>query len=366
MVTLLYPPHQADISLMTDVQKEFIRRERAGLHKSTTQSGNQLPYYDCYTWLPFSQPNKRDFTTPSVLVFRWKNDEPTRSMQFSLSVHPDFAETESTAAIASCSNIMQSCEEEGVYFLLADNLLTDTTYYWKVDDGSGNCEIRSFTTLPNEIRNIRVEGGSNIRDIGGRITAEGNKIRQGLLYRGGQLDNRMFYQYMITENGKNTMRCELGIRTELELRIEAVQYGISDSTLGADTAFYCIPLHAYEGTLEKPNTESLVKIFSLLADESIYPMYMHCTAGADRTGTVALYLLALLGMSEEDIILDYNITALSRYDIRCWTANLRSFTQRLNMMYPDHPFPEQAVLHLRHIGIPEETLAKIRSIFLEM
>ncbi|EKC72982.1 protein tyrosine/serine phosphatase, partial [human gut metagenome] len=38
------------------------------------------------------------------------------------------------------------------------------------------------------------------------------------------------------------------------------------------------------------------------------PVYFHCTAGADRTGTLACVLEGLLGMSQSDIDKDYELT----------------------------------------------------------
>ena len=41
------------------------------------------------------------------------------------------------------------------------------------------------------------------------------------------------------------------------------------------------------------------------------PVYFHCTAGADRTGTLACILEAILGMSQSDIDKDYELTCFS-------------------------------------------------------
>ena len=39
-----------------------------------------------------------------------------------------------------------------------------------------------------------------------------------------------------------------------------------------------------------------------IADENRYPVYIHCTGGADRTGTLAFLINALLGVGEDDLI----------------------------------------------------------------
>lgn len=53
------------------------------------------------------------------------------------------------------------------------------------------------------------------------------------------------------------------------------------------------------------------KIFELLSDESNYPFYTHCSAGADRTGTFAFLTNGLLGVSYEDLTRDFELTSFS-------------------------------------------------------
>src|SRR5918996_443822 len=50
---------------------------------------------------------------------------------------------------------------------------------------------------------------------------------------------------------------------------------------------------------------ALAAIASEVAD---HPTVFHCTAGKDRTGIVAALVLALLGVSEDDIVADYVLT----------------------------------------------------------
>lgn len=54
------------------------------------------------------------------------------------------------------------------------------------------------------------------------------------------------------------------------------------------------------------------EIFRVLADKENYPVYFHCIAGADRTGTVAFIINGLLGVSYEDLTRDFELT-LGRY-----------------------------------------------------
>ena len=57
-----------------------------------------------------------------------------------------------------------------------------------------------------------------------------------------------------------------------------------------------------------------------MADASSYPVLFHCWAGADRAGTLAFLLNALLGVSLEDLIRDYELSSLSVWGSRSRSA----------------------------------------------
>ena len=46
-------------------------------------------------------------------------------------------------------------------------------------------------------------------------------------------------------------------------------------------------------------------------DSNNYPINFHCAIGRDRTGTLAMLLLGLLGVSEADICFDYVISLIN-------------------------------------------------------
>ena len=56
---------------------------------------------------------------------------------------------------------------------------------------------------------------------------------------------------------------------------------------------------------------AIKNIFDLLADQSNYPIYYHCTAGADRTGTISYLISGLLGVPYEDLTKDFELTSFS-------------------------------------------------------
>ena len=93
------------------------------------------------------------------------------------------------------------------------NLLSGTTYYWKVEAADGDAsEISSFTTAPYT-RWITAKNMFNIRDIGGYHTTDGEIVKQGMLIRGGEIRSKSF-----NEDAKHVFADTLGIKTEIDLR----------------------------------------------------------------------------------------------------------------------------------------------------
>ena len=125
----------------------------------------------------------------------------------------------------------------------------------------------------------------------------------------------------------------LGIKTELDMRGEAI--GKVDVTCaevyGVKRVF--IPCVPYGEVFEPENRKSVENFFKTLANPKNYPIYFHCWGGADRTGTFAYILGAFLGMSEKDLILDYEFTSLSVWGTR--TRNyieFKKFLEKFNSL----------------------------------
>ena len=70
-------------------------------------------------------------------------------------------------------------------------------------------------------------------------------------------------------------------------------------------------------------------------------------------------------MSEEEIILNYNMTAIC--EARNWYHNsdIIKMVSKLKELYPDKTLPDMLVEYLRHAGLSDETLQQIRNNLLE-
>lgn len=328
MTTLLYPKNHAELSVHTEAQSGFRRRSR---------SVGAAAVFD---WLNLQRCGE-DCSVPPEVEFCWETDRALS--RFSISEHPDFTD----------ARVIQTTENS----LSVTNLRIGQTYRWKVNDS----EVFTFTTEDCPPRWISVDGITNVRDNGGWRTLDGHRMKQGLIYRGSEMDTHC----TITDAGIRTMLGDLHIRTDLDIRGEAVGQ-VTESPLGETVDFRLIPVRAYNEFMEEAHKPVTKKIFDLLADETAYPIYYHCWGGADRTGTIAYLLEALLGVPEDDLILDYELTSLAIWGNRDRSSSLfTEFEAMLNAYDEDGTPQSRTEKYLLSCGVTPETIEKLRKNLLE-
>ena len=103
-----------------------------------------------------------------------------------------------------------------------------------------------------------------------------------------------------------------------------------------------------------------------LADENRYPVYIHCTGGADRTGTLAFLINALLGVGEDDLIRDYETTTFSVYGERSRSSAIYKFADFYKQLkpYAGSTFAEKTENYMLSIGVTQTQINAIKSIML--
>ena len=207
------------------------------------------------------------------------------------------------------------------------NLKINTNYYFQVQSNHHgkyfSSETKLFDIEDNAPRNIYVDGVENVRDLGGWYIGESKVYKQGLIYRTAQFNygtvGNNTYKSAPTEAGKKALLNELKIKTEIDLRrTEAFDgydevVGIYSSPLGNTVNYVSAPMY-YGGTnifANEDNHKSITEFFTTLADINNYPIAFHCLRGTDRTGALAYVLGALVGMSKQDLMLDYLFSDLA-------------------------------------------------------
>lgn len=239
-----------------------------------------------------------------------------------------------TTKVSSLSN---TCE---IY-----NLIPSTTYYWKVTGTRSHdtSEVSTFKTLGSSVRFIRASGTCNLRDLGGWKSGE-KALAYGKLYRGACLNTSSGLSGL-DDYGKKVFNEELGIQTEIDLRLSGkddnnqleccfdsskryiqAQMGQYNRVLDPDSFAKSNGAEDYPSLLSSNynlaasddgiTQRSLRTIFETLSKPESYPVYFHCNAGADRTGTLAFLIEGLLGVSYEDTIRDFELTSFSQFGNR--------------------------------------------------
>lgn len=242
-------------------------------------------------------------------------------------------------------------------------LKTGCQYYYRLDltlnDQSVSSHNGKFKTAHGP-RVLSPEGVGNMRDIGGWETSFGKPVKQGLLYRGCEIDGAVESSYFITEKGVNDMLVVLGIKTDMDLRSSAdSKQGVYVLGAGVKHTYYDAYMYTHIFT---DNGKARIKnIFTDLADESNYPVYLHCTYGRDRTGTTCYLLGALLGMSEEDLKRDYQLSGL--FHGSSGTTDIDNFVAKLKT-YPGDNIQIKTENYLMSAGVTPQQISNIRNIFL--
>jgi len=322
MIELHCPAQNEEVSLQKEYQKMF--RE----HVELALVPKFLPMFGIPS--PGSDPNP--------VHFEWSGDT---SAEFQLSDAPDF------------SNILyrtSGCNEYDVF-----NLQIGRTYYWRV----GDSEVRTFHTLHELPRYILVEGLGNVRDIGGYDTVYGRRVKQGLIYRSMKLEP-------IREEGKKRLVEDLGIRCDFDLRLAGEGGFGHHSPLGDKVKYIKITTDSYVRVLD--NHAHWALLLRYFANHAVLPLIFHCAGGTDRTGTVAAILLGVLGVSDEDILQDYEATSMeeggsvSRYN---HDNNARGFFNTLRDHYFGDTIHESICNIMRLSGVTDAEMDAFRERMLE-
>ncbi len=248
-----------------------------------------------------------------------------------------------------------------------DDLLVNTDYYWQVEAVYADRVVLSgifqFHTR-HDFRTLDVPKVSNTRDLGGYSAAGGKTVRQGMIYRGANVDGA-------NADTRRVMLTELGIRTDLDLRAPGEgKAGGEHSPLGVDVNYINISAPLYLGIKEEEKQPALADEIRVFADEANYPVYFHCAIGRDRTGTLALLLLGLLGVPEDMIRRDYEMSFLSysgsadKTPVKTMLDSNFEPTIAYIKTLEGNTFRDKTVTFLKSIGITQEEIDSIRSIML--
>ena len=311
-----------------------------------------------HTWPDGYRPEGEiiDRSQPKPIEFVWQVDSSKVNVE------------SFTLLIGDNAQLKETQRWEGLHnpHLDVTNLYIGKRYFWKV---TGQCNGKSiaesktwsFTTHPEPPRWIHIPEITNVRDIGGWPLPGGGRIRQGLVFRSSEMNSHV----NLTGEGRRILEQDLKIRTDIDLRGDDEVRAPALDLKQVD--YINFPIQPYAHINEAVYQTDYRRLFQLLADPLRYPLIIHCWGGADRTGTVIFLLEALLGMEEELLIRDYELTSLSIWGERDHTsAQFQEFLEILKgFVHPGADLRTQIESYLLSIGVSTDEIAAIRSNLIE-
>ena len=277
------------------------------------------------------------------------------------------------------------------------NLFVNTEYYWKVVTEDEESEVAKFTTgdYPRWItcRSLTGEedgrGIYNVRDLGGYLTESGQRVKQGLVFRGGEITTMTSsgHYNTITQVAKKAFREDMGMVGGVELDLRGTSdigdnYKACGFAEDGDIQYVMHAIKSYEQTFTNTRSE-VAPIFEILKEADTKPVYFHCFGGADRTGTIGFLLNGLLGVSYEDLVIDFELTSYSSINNEHIRNHLDGHQHQydrwpalINQIKTDttggYRWDENALLKdnienflLKACSVPQNTIDTIRDIMLE-
>ena len=340
MIQIISPQDHSCVSIFSETQREFIDNT----HMRINATAHSFDYLNLVA-------ESEDRTQPVPVAFQWESDVENGEYRLLLSEEPELNEPQVIYANEPWVNVY--------------NLLPGRAYYFQIQSNTQNSAIYSFYLEEATPRCIHIPGLVNVRDVGGWSTKNGKKIRYGLLYRGCKMERtKSGNPPIITDDGKRIMAEQLKIKTDIDLRADSLEKLDQSELHEYGVQYKILPCRSYEEFFMDDCAEGNRRIIETLADESIYPAYIHCWGGADRTSMVIFMLCSILGMCEEDMLLDYEFTSLAIWGVRTRSGDYFDNLKKKLSEYGDGHWYENAIHYMHSIGITDAVMEKIRNIFL--
>jgi len=222
-------------------------------------------------------------------------------------------------------------------------------------------DVKAFKVTEQAPRNLYVGNMPNCRDMGGRTTYAGGKIKQGLIYRtsGSRFDNTT----PSDSEAERILTEQLRVKTEINVA-NSTSNNVNLSGTKVENAYMAYGAVPYSNLAR--NSVRIRQVMDILAEESNYPVFYHCRIGTDRTGITGIMINGLLGVPFNEAIQDYGFSNFAPIDNQRYPGktpdnngdDIKKYIDEL-LALPGANFQEQVYLALRMIGVPAAKLDKI-------
>lgn len=275
-------------------------------------------------------------------------------------VKPYTLQISTQADFADCQTVTVNNPEAEVY-----NLFTGTQYFCRVLDSRKEVIATGKFGTNDTPRWIHFpETGKaplNFRDLGSWRTADGNRVKQGMVYRGADLQEWL----PVSEKNQQFMTQTLKIKSEIDMRYADMVKDKQRSRLDENVKLFFRPVNAYQ-SFTPDQCDLFRDTIKVFADAANYPIYFHCSGGVDRTGEIAFLINALLGVPEEQLFEDYELSSLSLFPRTRDIAYFKEWRGKIATYAPaGSDIQKQVENYLLAIGVTAGEIQSIRRIMLE-
>ena len=349
-------------SITTDLEEE------KSIHTDT--QANYLSYDGDYSTIPEDDypDGRQHLSEPEAVTLEWEYDVPSGKelIRYDVKVGKEADLSDGyliKGTTATSINVYNSYLGDNYFQVTANLRVSDDQIALDVS------QIYKYTVEDTYPRNIKIDGMTNCRDMGGgRELEDGGRIRQGLLYRTSATNNWAYGRGAVPDNitndGKAELLNHLGCKTEIDVNNSGSNQVGVENYVPAYMYYDNGKHHLYR------NAEPLKEVFHTLADPDNYPIFYHCRIGTDRTGLCAIMISGLLGVSENEIYQDYlfsnfgNIQEKRYIGEKAGRDNILNYINDLKA-FPGEKFQNKVYNYLLSIGVPASELDSIIDILVE-
>lgn len=259
--------------------------------------------------------------------------------------------------------------EEGTTSLDVRNLVPNQKYVYTVSTSDGKEFARdSFYTKGHLHQIYFTQKVRNGRDLGGWTTYDGKTVRYRKLFRSGKPSDGY-----IDDAGREEALAQ-GIKAQLILRSDT-NSETKNPPLGPTVEFFGPGFeNGYSAMMKETTKVKQCFEFVVKCLRKNKPVLFHCSIGSDRTGTMSILLLGLLGVPEPDVCKDYELSYFAPED---WSmtngkcTRIRTYKSRYLDVIPyiltfgSGNFRDHVEAYFLSIGVSKKDIDDFRNLMLK-